>query len=118
MTHHVLQPEPDTLRCSSSTVVMDPIRLTRYEQKMRYGTNEIFGLLPIGYLAMSSGLGLMAGSLSECCHRAECSVSEISRQRSAVRSSASAVQRWKSRPGLEGLIVRFAVFVGDERRSG
>jgi hypothetical protein len=29
-----------------------PIRLVRYEQKIRYGTKEIPGLLPIGYFSL------------------------------------------------------------------
>ena len=54
--YHDRQPDPETLRCRSSTVVKAPMRLTRYEQKMIYGTNEITGLLPMGYLSFKSEL--------------------------------------------------------------
>jgi hypothetical protein len=36
----------------NSTVVNAPMRLVRYEQKIRYGTKEIPGLLPIGYFSL------------------------------------------------------------------
>jgi hypothetical protein len=55
-THHDRQPDPETLRWSSSTVVNAPIRLTRYEQKIKYGTKEIGGLLPMGYFVLRSEL--------------------------------------------------------------
>lgn len=32
------------------------MRLTRYEQNIKYGVNEIGGRLPIGYLALKSAL--------------------------------------------------------------
>jgi hypothetical protein len=55
-TYHDRQPDPETLRWSSSTVVNAPIRLTRYEQKIRDGKKEILGLHPMGYLALRSEL--------------------------------------------------------------
>ena len=36
---------------------------------MRYEWNEMFGLLPMGYFAMISGLGIMMGDFSDCCHK-------------------------------------------------
>jgi hypothetical protein len=93
-THDALHPEPDTRRCNSSTVVIDPVKLTRYEQIMIYGTYEIFGLLPMGYLAMSSGLGLMMGDLGDHGYRLQRSASKICRWRCAVRSSVPVIQSW------------------------
>lgn len=54
---------------------------------MRYGMKEIFGLLPMGYLASSSGLGPMMGGLDNRWIQLVCKTCGIGREILSVSSS-------------------------------
>lgn len=58
-TYQGRHPIPEARRCSSSTVVKVPVRLTRNEANTRYGRKDIGGVVPTRYLSWTSGLNMI-----------------------------------------------------------